>query len=409
MSSDVWSPTRRSGLRALTLGALCLAVCLGLTAAPALASGPGVRIINEADGTQFERSGIDIAAAADVVSRPYTLRSSTSGGSTVRLTGLSIRGLLRLAGFDPDAVRFIAITRDDGSRATLRRADFADPGPFPEGPALVTDNGDETGFFRPIRGAGDTNARDNITSSDAGPLDINVEGGALLAVRARATPRRAEVGRTVRLRASIDFKPPGATFTYAWDFGDGSAGATGASVTHRYTREGSFPAQVTVEGRGGTGAVCQNFCGNGASVTVRVGDARASPKPATQQGSGDANLNGSGSGGSGSGGSGSGSGSTSGSSGAKQPGRQAPKQTGEPAPKAPTGPMVTGILLANSPTALKSSLPALSRAGGRSTASRAADEGAARGGNAGGSVLVTLVLVMVGALYERRRGTLRLA
>ncbi|MGH2919199.1 MAG: hypothetical protein ACRDLS_11480, partial [Solirubrobacteraceae bacterium] len=68
-----------------------------------------------------------------------------------------------------------------------------------------------------------------------------------------------------------------------------------------------------------------------------------------------------------------------------------------------------GILLANSPTALKSSLPALRRAGGQDAASKAAAEGATGGGRLGGSVALTLALIMLGALCERRRGTLRLA
>jgi hypothetical protein len=407
MSSDVWSPTRRR----LGLAALCLAVGLGVGAAPAVA-GPGVQLISDQDAAAVQEvTGAQIAAAADVRSRSYTLRSSTGGaGEKVTLTGLSIRGLLQLAGFDPDSVDFISIARDDGSLATLRRTDFADPSPFREGPALVTDEGGRTRFFRPVRGAGNTNARDNIFVS-GGSLDITVGGGALLAVRARASPRKPTAGRTVRFRARVRFPPPGASFTYQWDFGDGTSG-TGADATHKYKDEGDFQAQVTVEGTGGTGAVCQDTCGGVATANVRVGKARTSPRPDTQSGSGNANPNGTGTSGtgSGSGGSGSGSGGVGGTSPDPDPdAKPAPRDSGEPAPRADSGAAITGILLASSPTVLKSTLPALQRAGGKSTAARAARAGAEGGGRLGGSVLATIALIMVGALYERRRATLRVA
>lgn len=410
MSSDVWSPTKRR----LGLGGLSLAFSLLFGAAPGLASGPGVQLISDQDtAAVVDISGAQIAAAADVRSRSYTLRSSAgSTGQKVTLTGLSIRGLLRLAGFDPDTVDFLSIARDDGSLATLRRADFADPSPFAEGPALVTDEGDRTRFFRPVRGDGNSNARDNIFVS-GGRLDITVGGGALLAVRARASPRRTAVGRTVRFRARVRFPPAGASFTYEWDFGDGTSGS-GADATHKYSEEGDFQAQVTVEGSGGTGAVCQDTCGGVAPANVRVGKARRSARPDTRSGSGDADPNGTGAGGTGSGSGGSGSGS-GGAGGTNRPAdvgadkQREPPGRAEPAPRADAGAAITGVLLANSPTVLRSSLPALQQAGGQSAAARAAREGAAGGGRLGGSVVVTIALILVGALYERRRSTPRLA
>lgn len=384
-------------------------------AAPGLASGPGVQLISDQDAAAVvDISGAQIAAAADVRSRTYTVRSSAgSTGQKVTLTGLSIRGLLRLAGFDPDTVDLISIARADGSLATLRRADFADPSPFPDRPALVTDEGNRTRFFRPVRGDANTNARDNVFVS-GGQLDITVGGGALLAVRARASPRKTAAGRTVRFRARVRFVPAGASFTYRWEFGDGTSGS-GPDATHKYSEEGDFQAQVTVEGSGGTGAVCQDTCGGVATANVRVGKARTSARPATRSGSGDANPNGTGAGGTGSGSGGSGSGSGGAGGGTSRPadGRageeRAPPEHAEPAPRADAGAAITGVLLANSPTVLRSSLPAPQQAGGQSAAARAAREGAAVGGRLGGSVVVTIALILVGALYERRRSTPRLA
>jgi hypothetical protein len=379
-------------------------------AAPALASGPGVRLISSSDsGAVVDVTGARIAAAADVRSRSYTLRRTAgSAGQRLTLTGLSIRGLLRLAGFDPDRVKFIQVVRDDGSLATLKRADFADPAPFPEGPALVTDEGSATRFFRPVRDASSTNARDSVSASGA-PLDLTVDGGALLAVRARANPRKAAVGGTVRFRARVRFPPAGATFTYQWDFGDGTSGV-GANVTHQYSGAGSFHAQVTVDGTGGTQAVCQQTCGGVAAVDVRIGKATTLPRPGLTSGGGGSGSgagatgagSGTGAGGSGKGsGSGSGSSTTTGSSG--RPRRARPQRS----PPAPSGPTITGILLANSESVLRSTLPELSRAGGRAATARTATAGSGGGSPLGGSVALTLVLVAAGALYERRRSTFR--
>lgn len=393
--------------RALAFCALSCATALGLAAAPALASGPGVRLISHRDAAAVvDVSGAQIDAAADVRSRSYTLRSSPgSAGRKLTLTGLSIRDLLLVAGFDPDTVPFILIARDDGSLATLRRADFAGRPPFPEGPALVTDEGATTRFFRPVRGPTSVNGRDNIlVSNAAGPLDMTVGGGALLAVRAGARPRRTAVGRAVRFSARVRFAPAGAALTYEWRFGDGTSGL-GADVRHAYTEEDDFQAQVTVRGSGGTGRVCEETCGGVASVNVRVGRGRASPRPGAGAGSASADPDGSAQGGSGSGAGGRGG---RGRESAAQA-RGAARGRGEAGPRADPGATIQGILLASSPNALTNSLPALRRAGGQTAATRAASRGARGAGKLGGSLALTLMLIALGALYERRRGTLRLA
>jgi len=98
------------------------------------------------------------------------VRSSPNSAGTKRtLRGLSIRGLLTLAGFDPDTVDFISIVRPVGDLATLKRADFTDPSPFPEGPALVVDEPRGTRYLRPVRGAGSTNSRERPCASARRP------------------------------------------------------------------------------------------------------------------------------------------------------------------------------------------------------------------------------------------------
>lgn len=383
---------------ALAACALCLAVGLGPGAAAALA-GPGVSLASSANAETRTISGAQIRAAADTGPTTYTVRSSAnSGGRKITLRGLSIRGLLKLAGFDPDTLDHISIASPAGPLVTLRRADFANPSPFPEGPALVVDEPRGTRYLRPVRGPRSTNARESFVSTAA--LDIQVDGGALLPVRASARPRRTSTGRAVSFSARVDPPPPGAALTYRWDFGDGTQGF-GAQVKHQYTQEREFTAQVIASGRGGSSAACEETCGGGATVSVLVGTPGTSARPDTTQGT-SATSPGTGRGsGRGAGGSGSGTGPAS-ATGGRNSRRQAQR-----APRGAGADTVTGILLADSGTALKSSLPTLRSAG----AARAgqASAGSPGGGRLGGSIALTLALIVLGALHERRGGRLRLA
>ncbi len=53
------------------------------------------------------------------------------------------------------------------------------------------------------------------------------------------------VGQTITLDAKASFDPLGHTLTYAWDFGDGTK-ASGITVTHSYTKAGTYTLKLTV-------------------------------------------------------------------------------------------------------------------------------------------------------------------
>jgi glucose/arabinose dehydrogenase len=70
-----------------------------------------------------------------------------------------------------------------------------------------------------------------------------------------ATPLSGAVPLTVRFDGSASNDPDGDAITYEWSFGDGSAPATGAIVSHTYNTAGSYTARLTVrDPKGGTGA-----------------------------------------------------------------------------------------------------------------------------------------------------------
>jgi hypothetical protein len=73
----------------------------------------------------------------------------------------------------------------------------------------------------------------------------------------------ALVGATVMTLTATASDPAGSALTYTWDFGDGQSGTTGQTVTHVYSKPGTFTAVLTI--RNGAGA---SATANGA-VTAR--------------------------------------------------------------------------------------------------------------------------------------------
>ncbi|MDX6707773.1 MAG: hypothetical protein QOI48_3619 [Solirubrobacteraceae bacterium] len=404
---------------------------LGFTfgAPAASASGPGITLFAPNRVQPVTLSGAQIAARANVGPRRYTLRRSPgSAGTKLTLRGMSIRGLLQLAGLNPDAINFVTIVRENGSLLGLTSADLADPPPFPEGPALVTEENGTTRFFRPIRDVDGTNAEDNITTSSAGPLEISVDGGGLLAIKAQASRRKVRTGDMVTFSARVRFPPPGAQLTYRWDFGDG-ASATGEQATHVYTIAGDMQAQVSVRGTAGSTARCKTSCGGVATVDVRVGDPperKQAPDTTPGSGTGNPQAPGSSAGGPVAGQGGSGGGPGTGSAGGapavtpkRKPKRKpAPART-KPAPpseRASGGSPVTGVLLAGEETLPTGKLPAptpssssSSQPGGDPKGLQATRGGSEDPGRIGGGVALALVVIALGALRERRHVKLRVA
>lgn len=401
-----------------------VALSLGVGVATAHAGGPGITLFAPNRVQPVTLSGAQIAARADVGPRRYTLRASPgAAGRKLTLRGMSIRGLLQLAGLDPDAINFITIVRENGSLLGLTRADVANPPPFPEGPALVTDDGGTTRFFRPVRDLDGTNAADNVTTSSAGPLEISVDGGGLLAIKAQATRRKVRTGQSVAFSARVRFPPTGAQLSYRWDFGDGAT-AVGSHVTHAYTFAGDMQAQVSVRGSGGSTARCKTSCGGVATVDVRVGEPPQQPQaPDTSPGSGTGNPQapGSSAGGSAGGAGGSGGGSDTGTGRSSPAGATRDKAKDAaardtpppPSERAPVGPLITGVLLAGEETLPTGKLPSAkfssARPGGDEKGLQATRGGSDEPAQLGGGVALALLVMGLGALRERRHVKLRVA
>jgi hypothetical protein len=395
--------------RALTVIAMSLVVLLFGGTASALA-GPGA-ILKQQGGDPQPVPGSAIAANANT-GGTYTHREFPGErGMQITLRGLSISGLLSLAGFNPRAVSNIAVVGGDGPLITLTGPEINNP-PFPQGPALISDSGGTTTFFKPARTGDGTSSL--VKSVPGTPLEIQVDGGSLLSVEVTANPTTAKVGQPITFKARVRFAPPGASFTFTWNFDDGEQGS-GQQVTHAFKYSSDFQPLVQVEGTGGSG--CSPRCGGPGRVRVVITGEKREPDQAP------GTPNGGGTGGTGSGGSGTGSGSGDGTSGPAGSGRgsgaRKPPALRAERPESderfsadPTSgagkTVVQGILLAGSGATIEGGLP-----GGASAGSAKPATGVTGTADERSTLLICVALalacVLLGALRERRNVRLRVA
>jgi PKD domain-containing protein len=405
----LWHRGRGVAGRAAAAALLSVLALLGAGTASAVA-GPGV-VMKSQSGEQQPVPGSSIAANADS-GGTYTVREQSGDEPrTVSLRGLSIRGLLALAGFNPGAVTHVSVVGGDGPLITLTGQEINNP-TSSEGPALVADVGGETRFVKPARSAG--GASNYVRSVPGTPLEIQVDGGGLLAVEATASPTSVKTNQTIRFKARVRFAPPGASFTYTWNFDDGTAGS-GQQTSHKYTSGGDFEVLVQVRGVGGS--QCTPSCGGPGKVRVQVSGQTRRPQDA--QGT----PLGGGPGGTGTGGTGTGAGSGNGSGGSGSAGtskgsrkppplraeRPEPHSRFSSNPQAGAGStIVEGILLAGQGSAVEGALPGGSPAG--SPKPREGVPGRVENpSNLAASILLALAVVLLGALRERQHVRLRVA
>lgn len=255
--------------------ALCCAI-LATAAGPAMAE-PGIEF--RLPGSQTKTiTATEIANEADVTARDYTVRSG-SGEEVVSRSGLSVRKALQLAGADPDRIGVLEIVRPNGRTVSLTAADLADPPPFPDGPALVSVDGQSTRFLRPVRNGSDVNADDDFAIDNGQPLVVHVDKDNAVAVTSEADRTTVKAGETVTFTASVTGGHPGEVFEARWDFGDGRSGA-GGTITHGFTK-GSYNVVVTAHGDEGSAGAAPPI-----RVTVRAAAGGGGGKGGGKKGNG---------------------------------------------------------------------------------------------------------------------------
>lgn len=396
---------RAVAARAAAAALLSVLALLGAGATSAMA-GPGV-VLKSQSGNPVPVPGYRIAGAADSAGTFTVQERLDDEPKKISLRGLSMRGLLTLAGFNPGAVTHVSVVGGDGPVIALTGPDINN------GRGLVSDSGGVTRFVKPSSAPGVP--AQLVTSVPGTPLEMQVDGGGLLSVEVKASPSSGKVGDTISFTARVRFAPPGATFTYTWNFDDGDSGS-GQSTSHKYTYGGDFEPLVQVQGIGGS--KCSPSCGGPGKVRVQIiGQERRPEDPeGTPGGTGPGGVgtggNGTGSG-SGSGAGGSGSGETGTGTARKPPPLRAERPEAHSKfssdPQSGIGKtVVSGILLAGQGGAVTGGLP-----GGSPAGSPKPREGVQGVVEEPSQLLISLALavgvIMLGALRERRRVKLRLA
>jgi hypothetical protein len=88
---------------------------------------------------------------------------------------------------------------------------------------------------------------DGWTESNLGTVTLTVNFGNCVLTASAAVPSAVLPGSSVSLRASASLAQCGGTFTYDWDFGDGSPHSSDANACHVYTQSGDYAWKLTVQ------------------------------------------------------------------------------------------------------------------------------------------------------------------
>ena len=237
------------------MAAACLAAAA--LATPARAAD----VVVTAGGAERRVSAAALRGSADVPAGTVVLRSEPGPGEVIaHPAAVSLPRVLELAGVAPAALSFVAVTRPNGTPATIRAGDLA------AAPPLLWLDADSVRFFRPPRDDDDLNAADNFATAGE-DLAVRVRQGALLGVQVRVRPERPRAGERVRLEAQVTGAPAGSAIAVRWRFGDGRE-AAGAAAAHRWEAPGTYAVVASAEGDG-------DSAGASAPVLVEVGERRA--------------------------------------------------------------------------------------------------------------------------------------
>ncbi len=249
----------------LALAALIVAAGLALAGpATAGAAGPAVQvrpISGPAETVELSQLGNPDVRA------DYVLRDSGGGQSTESVDGYSLESVLRAAGANVFSFSYLEVSRPGGGAVALTNYQVRNANAFPDGPPVIFDDGGSAGFLRPSAGGSDANAGDRFST---GTLKVRLRSGALLDVSASASKTKIKAGDTITFSAKLMRSAAGQEVSFSWSFDDGARGS-GARVTHRFRKAGSYHVVVSVTAPG-------DSTGNSDVVAVQVGKLKKDKK-----------------------------------------------------------------------------------------------------------------------------------
>jgi PKD domain-containing protein len=261
--------------------------------------------------------------------------------------------------------------------------------------ALADSSGGSTGISGASTGSSGASSQTVSTPAPEGPLEVTMS----------ASPQVALVGQTVTYTAQVSGAPPGRQILYHWAFEGGTG--TGEQISRSYPDPGEYPVAVTV-----TVASVAGLSGVADQLTVVDSPAPPSKAPAAGGSAGGGRGSGTGKGGDGTG---SGPSHKAATHAARHPAKAAAaagvtNPLAVQAPSAQAGDQVEGFLLTDAGVpfvAPTTPTPTAASTGSGGSAAGLSGVGGAAG--IGGGLALTIAIVTLGALDERRRISLRTA
>lgn len=226
---------------------------------PGAAQALGVRVVDlQGKSTTVDLAGLQ--GQEDVDGVDYAIRSS-SGTSTVTVTGFSLNEVIAASGADTLSYTYLNVNRPGGGSVQLTNGQVRNSG-SPDGPPVVYESGADVGFIRPSIGDGDRNAADSFRTP--GTLVVTLHSGTPIGIKLSASDTKVEAGDTVDFTAVITH-PSSLQPDIGWSFGDGQRAVDVESVSHRFKASGTYYVVATAKDPD-TGQ------GPSASVEIQVGE-----------------------------------------------------------------------------------------------------------------------------------------
>jgi hypothetical protein len=212
--------------------ATSLAVLAALVALPASAlATDAVRV--DPEGSSARALNLSVLGDPDVEAREYE-----TGAGRVALTGWSLDRVLDAANVNPYRFGDVEIAAA-GTSVTLDRDEFLDPGAFPDGPPVFWMQGGTARFLRPASASG------GPTEVGGGAITVRLSRPSRLSVSAAASKTRLDPGERVAFTAAVEGAAEGEPVAISWYFDDRGDRVSGARVTHRFRKPGTYVVLVS--------------------------------------------------------------------------------------------------------------------------------------------------------------------
>jgi len=210
-----------------------LVVLGALLALPAAALATD-QVVVQPEGANARTVSLTALGDPDVQGREYE-----TGAGRAALTGWSLDRVLDAANVNPYRFGDVEIAAA-GTSVTLDRDEFLDPGAFPDGPPVFWMPDGMSRFLRPVSASGGP-----TQVGGGGLITVRLSRLSRLSVSAAASKTRLDPGERVTFTAAVEGAAQDEPVAISWYFDDRGDRVSGARVTHRFRKPGTYVVLVS--------------------------------------------------------------------------------------------------------------------------------------------------------------------